>query len=281
MCESMAPAVQTYRELRTAGMSRANLAAQLDSGRLIRLRRGVYAWDGACVEARAAAAHGGAMGCVSAARHCGIWTLHGREKVHVWMGGHGHRRHDGVAADPPCECIEHWDVGARGGIDAFGIPSIPRILRQILACYGVEAFFVSLESALRQKRLTSEGMMWLRAHTNDAARVAIALARSDADSGLESLLRWRLRWRGLRIRTQTRIPAVGVVDILIGDRLLIEADGVDNHDAAPLRHKDLVRDANAAAWGYVTLRFDYALIVHDWDLVERAILGQVAAGRHL
>ena len=42
------------------------------------------------------------------------------------------------------------------------------------------------------------------------------------------------------------------------------------------RHKDLVRDANAAAWGYVTLRFDYALIVHDWDLVEAAILGSLA-----
>ena len=30
------------------------------------------------------------------------------------------------------------------------------------------------------------------------------------------------------------------------------------------RHKDLRRDANAAAWGYVTLRFDYAMVVHDW-----------------
>jgi hypothetical protein len=28
-------------------------------------------------------------------------------------------------------------------------------------------------------------------------------------------------------------------------------------------------------WGYSTLRFDYALIVHDWDLVERAILGRL------
>ena len=34
-------------------------------------------------------------------------------------------------------------------------------------------------------------------------------------------------------------------------------------------------------WGYLTLRFDYALIVHDWDLVERAIMAYVAAGRHL
>ena len=62
----------------------------------------------------------------------------------------------------------------------------------------------------------------------------------------------------------------------IGERLLVETDGRENHAGAERRHNDLVRDANAAAWGYVTLRFDYALVVHDWDLVERAILG--AAG---
>ena len=53
----------------------------------------------------------------------------------------------------------------------------------------------------------------------------------------------------------------------------MEADGVENHEGDRLRHKDLVRDANAAAWGYLTLRFDYAMIVHDWELVESAILG--------
>ena len=73
-----------------------------------------------------------------------------------------------------------------------------------------------------------------------------------------------------------RIAGVGGVDALIGDRLIVEVDGRDNHDGASMRHKDLVRDANAAMWGYVTLRFDYALIVHDWDMVERAILGALA-----
>ena len=31
----------------------------------------------------------------------------------------------------------------------------------------------------------------------------------------------------------------------------------------------------------MTLRFDYALIVHDWDTVEQAILAHVDRGRHL
>jgi hypothetical protein len=71
------------------------------------------------------------------------------------------------------------------------------------------------------------------------------------------------------VQTQRTVVGVGRVDLLVGDRLLIEADGVDNHDGPSHRHKDLVRDANAAAWGLVTLRFDYALIVHDWDRRSR------------
>lgn len=45
-----------------------------------------------------------------------------------------------------------------------------------------------------------------------------------------------------------------------------------------MRHKDLVRDANAAAWHHPTLRFDYAMIIHDWDLVERAIVATMERG---
>ena len=39
-----------------------------------------------------------------------------------------------------------------------------------------------------------------------------------------------------------------------------------------MRHKDLVRDAAAAAQGYETLRFDYALVMHEWHTVEKAIV---------
>jgi len=144
---------------------------------------------------------------------------------------------------------------------------------QIFRCHGAEEFFVVLESALRLGLIRPSGRRWLRLRANARMREALAMARADADSGLESLLRWRLRHHGLRVRTQPSVTGVGRVDALIGDRLLVETDGVDNHDGILHRHKDLIRDANAAMWGYVTLRFDYAMLIHDWDLVERAILG--------
>ena len=231
----------------------------------------MYATSGACEPALTAALHGGAMACITAARHAGLWVLSEDDSVHVWLRGGGHER---LHAEKGCTCVPHWGDAARG--DSFGPPTTAGILRQILACAGVEEFFVALESALRKGMLQQADLDWLRLHTNESAREALALARADADSGLESLVRWRLRRHGLSVRTQVAIPSTGRVDLLIGERLIVEADGRENHHDEEHRHKDLVRDAHAAMWGYITLRFDYAMIVHDWDLVERAILSHSA-----
>lgn len=265
------PAIWTYAELRRSGLSRRRLTAMTDASRIVSVRRGVYA-GGACGPRATAAKHGGGLACVSAARHIGLWVLDESDAVHVWLGRRRHRHpHEG------CRCVEHRDgMGA-----AFGAPSVPRVLRQILRCRGLEEFFVVLESALAQRRITDAGMDWLRGSTNDAAREAMDFARSDAGSGLESLVRWRLRSKGLSVRTQVGIVSVGRVDLVIGERLIVEVDGDGNHSAPEHRHRDLVRDAHAAIWGYVSLRFDYAMVVHDWETVELAILAHVDRGLHL
>jgi len=274
MCTTT-PGIRSYSELRNGGRTRSDIDALLASGTIERLRIGVYAHVGACGDVRTAAMHGGPPACVTAARHLGLWTLgDDADPVHVWLRGHGRPR-----SHTDCDCVGHWDKDAAA--NAFGLPSVPRVLLQILACRGVEEFFVALESALRKSRLSSKDLRWLRSRVTRAGREAMDFARRTSDSGLESLLRWRLRALGIEVRSQVKIPSVGTVDALIGERLIIEADGKENHDDDPHRHKDLVRDANAAAWGYVTLRFDYAMIVHDWETVELAILSAVDRGLHL
>ena len=264
-------AVMTVAELRARGFGYTWVRAALHHGVISRVRRGVYARPWACRDLVRATAHGGTLACVSAARHLGLWVLDDAPEVHVWLPSRHHYVHEG------CDCVAHWDDSRAGAGTA--VPPVRQILRQILHCRGTEEFFVVLESALRQRLAGASDLRWLRSRTNAAAREAIDLARKDADSGLESLLRWRLRHLGVSVRTQVPIAGVGVVDAVIGDRLLIELDGRENHDGTSMRHKDLVRDANAALWGYTTLRFDYALVVHDWELVEAAILG--ALGRPL
>ena len=63
------------------------------------------------------------------------------------------------------------------------------------------------------------------------------------------------------------------------DRLVPEADGKHNHDDDSHRHRDLQRDAAASRLGYETLRFDYAMIIHDWPTVLAAILAALARAR--
>lgn len=275
MCTTGEVAFSTYRGLRRSDWTRADIERACSAGALVRVRRGIYATAESCADATAAVAHGGALHCISAARHEGLWVLADADRVHVGLRAGDHQ----YPHEKRCGCLVHWDDRTAG--DSFGLPSIPRILRQILRCCGVEDFFVALESAMHLRRIGPAGLEWLGANTNDVGRTAIRLAQWDADSGLESLVRWRLREYRLPVRTQVSIASVGAVDLLIGERLIIEADGKDNHDDESHRHQDLLRDANAAANGYVTLRFDYALIVHDWPRVERAILGQLAVGHHL
>lgn len=272
MCEYGAGLV-TAAELRQSGLSRSAIGTAARTGAIIRMRRGTYAVPGTCAPLREAARHGGVLGCVSAARHLGLWTLAPDVETHVWMRADGHRLpHDG------CGCVDHWDAAPTPG--RLAPASVPRILRQIWLCRGAEEFFVAVESALHLGMLTPAGRAWVGRACGDEARAALDVAGSDSESGLESLLRWRLRGTGISIHSQVSITSVGRVDLLLGDRLILEADGAEHHATAEARHRDLVRDAHAAAWGYVTLRFDYAMIVHDGDTVRAAVDGLLASGIH-
>ncbi len=167
-------------------------------------------------------------------------------------------------------CRIHWDDGTV----RVGFPApLRNTLLQMLDCAGEDAFFAALESALRQALLSARDMAWLARHLPLDHRWLLAFARSDADSGLESLIRLRLHRIGVMVRCQVMIEGVGEVDFVIGDRLIIEADGRENHEGSAARIKDLGRDAVASALGYETLRFTYAMVVHDWQTVEDAVRG--------
>lgn len=258
-------------QLRAAGVTAREITRAAGEGRIRRVRRGVYATVDAHHAFLHAAMHGGAPSCTVVGRLHGLWMLR-TDALHVWLGGAGHHTPIDDA------CVIHWDAGV---IELGCLPPVANALLQIAHCAGEEVFFAALESALRQNLLPPNRVNWLRRRLRPDLKWLIAFTRSDADSGLESLVRLRLHKLGITVRTQVLIDDVGEVDILIGDRLIIETDGRDNHDGRSFRHKDLRRDAAAATRGYETLRLDYALIVHDWPHVEAAILAKIGAGAHL
>ena len=259
-------------ELAAAGITRHRLATAVADGAVLRLREGVYVDPMLPAEVRAAVAHGGALTCAPRLRRLGLWLLETPADVHVAVPPRGRVfDHDG------CSCVTHrTDAPAHGGLvgalDAFA---------HLLRCRGPEHFVVALESALRLGVLGGRDRTELRARIQKRHHHLVDEARIDADSGLESLLRFRLARLGIRLSSQVRVPGVGVVDFVLGDRLILEVDGRDNHEGRSERHRDLVRDAVAASHGFDTLRFDYAMVVHEWELVEAAILAKVERGLHL
>lgn len=259
-------------ELRSRGVTAAELSRALREGEILRPRQGVYALIDTDPTLLHAAEHGGTIGCADAAARIGLWVLQRPHRPHVWMGSAGTPR-------PGCDsCTMHWDAGR---VRVGQAPPVANILVQMAACCGEDAFFAALESALRRSLLSAAGARWLQRRLPVRMRWLVSFARADADSGLESLVRLRLHRIGIDVRSQVHIAGVGEVDLVIGDRLLIEADGRENHEREHERAKDLRRDASAASAGYTTLRFTYAVIVADWPLVEAAIIGAMARGAHL
>ncbi|WEK62589.1 MAG: DUF559 domain-containing protein [Candidatus Microbacterium colombiense] len=253
-------------QLQRHGISRKRLADEVHAHRIDRVRAGVFAVPKTPSDVRTAAAHGGALTCGSALRRHGVWILDD-DGVHVWLGENG-RRH----RHPGCTCIPHNFRGST----RFGTASVETALVHLHRCGGDESFFAAFESAWNRGLLSRASRARIRRSLPESARWLVDLARGDAQSGLESLLRLRLHILGIRLDCQVRIDGVGRVDFVVGGRLILEADGTLNHDGPSKRHRDLVRDAAASALGYETLRFDYAQIVHDWPTVQTAVLAALA-----
>ena len=270
-CEELGGIARTA-ELASLGVDEHSLKAAVLSAEVIRVREGVYASRDTPAEVITAVAHGGRLGCLSRLRDAELWVLDQEDRrVHVSMPRTGRsRRHD------RCDCIVHWTAGQATG----GLASIVDALAQSLGCLGIEDFFVALESAMRKRLISVSGVARLRQLVPQKRRWLVDFARWDADSGLESLLRLRLRALGITLISQVAIPGVGHVDFVLEGRIVLEVDGVAGHaDGASSRHKDLVRDAVASTYGLEALRFDYAMVVHDWPLVEAAILAALERSR--
>jgi very-short-patch-repair endonuclease len=271
LCGEMGGVART-QEFAAFGITPRALRRSVAAGEVIRARQGVYLSPDLPVPIRVAVRHGGVLACASVARLHGLWVLPIDELVHVALPPNGHSRpHDG------CDCVQHWNALPVSPTEVTLVDA----LVQIRGCLGDDAFFASLESGLHLGLVTPARRRELRNRITESARWLVDLARTDAESGLESLLRVRLHPLGISVKTQVDVAGVGRVDFVLGDRLILEVDGRNGHDDDEGRHKDLLRDAVAASHGFDTLRFDYAMVVHEWEVVEQAILGKLVRGLHL
>ena len=255
-----------------AGYAVAARRAAARSEAVTRIRRNWLATANAPDDLRTAAASGGRLACISVARRSGWWIPDGvDERVHVSLDPHG--------APPAGDVVAHWSTSIAPA-PGFGlVESTEDALSHIATCTTPETARIIWESAIRVEQLSVDAVRRIR-WPSPAARACADAVTGLSDSGLETIAVVRLSRWGVSIRQQHVIGG-RPVDLLIGERLVIQIDGFSHHSSSAQRTKDVAFDAELTLRGYTVLRFTYAQVVHDWDAVERAIARAIAAGAHL
>ncbi|TWS23104.1 DUF559 domain-containing protein [Tsukamurella sputi] len=153
-------------------------------------------------------------------------------------------------------------------------------LQCVANCLPADQFVAVLDSTLRMPQPYTVDHL---ADVFDGAsrRIARLLGMLDpmAGSGTESLVRYRLACAGIRVRSQVTIRGVGRVDLLVGDKLIVECDSEGYHGGTQ-RRSDNRRDRIATVGDFRVLRIDYTDVLFDWDAVLQDILAIVRSGRH-
>jgi very-short-patch-repair endonuclease len=272
--------IAATRELLSNGHSAGDILSAVETGDVIRVRKGWYANANLGSNVLRAWRVGGQLACISAARHHGLWVPDFADQLHVSVTPNAaqlrvpddHRRR--LAAVPDKVARVHWTRSRSGDRTAV---SVGVAVEQVFSCRSTETGFVVLESALHLKRLDADEVSTLLQRLPLAARSTASRANSMSESGTESLLKLLLLERGIPFRQQVVIPNVGRVDFLIGDRLVIEVDSKHYHSDP---YQDRQRDAALSVEGIRVLRFMYSQIVYELPQVEAAIVSALARSDH-
>lgn len=236
------------------------LTAAVESGWLVRPRRGVYALPGLPREAIAALSAGGRLSCVSAARSYGLWG--GQDgRLHLRVGAHAGRT--------DADTVRHWTPN-----DAH--PELWRVsfaecLRSVVSCADEETAVAVLDTALSARSVTLAGLRGIFEGTTRHSMAVAAAARPGSDSGVESILRQRLSARGHHVEQQIAVPGVGRVDIRVDGALYVEIDGFAYHADKASFERDRTRDTGLALLGARRVRFPARDVLLDADAVVATI----------
>ncbi|MCB1274713.1 MAG: DUF559 domain-containing protein [Leucobacter sp.] len=249
------------------GWSRHRIAQALESGALIRPRRGWVAKPSADPGLLHAAQHGVLLGCITQAKRRGLWVLAEPTR-------HFAAREGGARGRPPG--VLHWRT-----------PIVPRdpdaledqlvnVLDAVARCQPRHEAIAIWDSASNQGLV--EWQMLSRLPFTGAAKEVLAASSCFADSGLESYVRVRLAWLKVRIIAQAWVHGHRV-DFLIGWRLILQIDG--GHHRGAQRSTDNRHDAELRLLGYQVIRVGYSQVMGDWPFVQQLIMDAVAQGLHL
>lgn len=266
----------TRVDLRASGLSGASLRKLVAAGELIPIGRRLMALPTAAPELVRAASMGARVACVSAARLRGLWVADAELGLHVSVRAN----YSALRPHDLDETKVHW---TRHPLDLADLPAIEsgrNMLLHVTQCLPLALAVATFDSVLNKGLMSADELHRLAEVRGGRFREVAAHADPRADSGLETVMRVGLGLRGVECRLQVRIEG-RPVDLLIGEWLVIQADGFGPHSTSAQHERDLQQDRRLRLRGYTVLRYSYRAIMEAWSETEAEILAFMALGVHL
>ncbi len=272
--------VANYRQLESAGVPRAQVALACRSGRVWRVRNGWFAVPETPADVVRSARVGGSLTGASVARLHGLWLL-ADPLLHVRVAPTASRLASPANRATRLDAARHGvcvHYSRAGGTDAARDPLV-RALAEMFTCGPGDSALIAVDSALNLGELRPHQLADLADAMVPYRRPLLALCDGRSQSGLETLVRLFLIRQRIRVRSQVRVAGVGHVDLLVGDRLVLELDGEAFHTGLAFE-EDRRRDFALVQQGYLVLRITYRMIMQDWQRVADGILALVRRDEH-
>lgn len=276
--------VASIRSIEHTGVPRAKIVRAIDSGELRRVRNGWVARVGAAEDAVQAVRVGGSLSCLSVLRRRGVWCdddhlLHVRVPRHAGRLSAPHDRAVELGRPAAHGVRVHRDPDVSASVNP--VDPMPIALAHLFRCQPRENVIVSLDSALRGGHILLPELRDVVAQLPAKYSPYLDLVDMSAESGLETKARLRLRALGIPYRTQVRISHVGHVDLLIGERLVLELDGEAWHSGPIAYAEDRRRDLELMRQGFVVMRLSFSQVMGEWASVESVIRALVSRREHM
>lgn len=258
-----------FADLR-AVVSARTIRNALQTGRIRRVAKGVYAVPEAPAALTAARSQRGVVSHLSAAQHWGMKMITSPTLPHVTVPRGQVRLITGQ------KCVLHWS--AAPSLDDVTTPT-----RTVLDCIRslplAEALAIA-DSALRQNIVDADDLFAAAAALRGAhrrrIREVVALADHRAESVLESALRailieagiegfepqYAVRDRDFSARLDLGQPRL---------RIALEAEGFEFHGTRQALVKDCRRHVNLSIRGWTLLRFSWEDVMYDKDWVAGVV----------
>ncbi|MBG6056876.1 very-short-patch-repair endonuclease [Cryobacterium sp. MP_M5] len=255
--------VATTAELRRRGVSPGALRDALAGRAVTRAVRGVYVCAHADPDQRTATAAFGRISCLSALRRAGVWTGLDRS-LHLQLAPHAHG--DRPTTDRNGRPIRyHWAIPRfPDSLERSWLVSPMEAVWQAIRCLDEENAIACLESAVHEGLITVDEVRRVCARAPARLQRGIRELEFTAGSGMETIVRRRLRHAGYTVVAQVRVTGVGDEDLLVEDCVALETDGEKWH--GPDRfHADRNRDLKTEGLGRRALRLTHDQVMYDWE----------------